>query len=396
VTKTVMILAASLYQVEAIRAAKRLGYRVVTSDNRPDNPGHALADISYAIDTTDRHEILRAARQENICAILSPCTDVAVSTAAFVSQELGLRGVPLSAADTLTTKLRFREHAIKIGIPYPRFIPSDQWRQPISVLQFPVIVKPNKSSGSKGIRIALNHSEIDHAITDAKKQSLDGNAIIEQVIVGSQHTCEGLLRNGRVVFSVITDRFTTPPPYVATSGHRVPSLTTDKFKQHIVETIQKTLTSLDVFDCVFDCDFILTPDSSVVLLEITPRLGGNSIGKLTYYCTGTNIYDIDIMQSCGTLHENPVDTIKNAWGLEILGLMNGGTVRYGASFIKDVLNKDNIVEFNLDYSNGQRVKPFTNGRNRIGEVILTSRSRQELDKAVESLINKFYSRHPVC
>jgi hypothetical protein len=37
-TKTLLVLAASMYQIPAIETAKRLGYRVITTDNVPDNP----------------------------------------------------------------------------------------------------------------------------------------------------------------------------------------------------------------------------------------------------------------------------------------------------------------------------------------------------------------------
>ena len=51
--KTILVLAASRYQLPTITSAKRLGYRVITTDNLPENPGHALADVNYLVDTLD-------------------------------------------------------------------------------------------------------------------------------------------------------------------------------------------------------------------------------------------------------------------------------------------------------------------------------------------------------
>src|SRR3954464_13348905 len=106
--KTLLVLAAAQYQMDAIRTAKRLGYRVVTTDNIPGNPGHALADEAYGIDTTDLDAVLEIARAEKIDGVVAPCTDVAVVTAAHLADELDLPGVPVAAARIVTDKLAFR------------------------------------------------------------------------------------------------------------------------------------------------------------------------------------------------------------------------------------------------------------------------------------------------
>ena len=104
--RTVVVLAASVYRLDAIRTAQRLGYRVVTVDNRPANPGPSLADASYDVDTTDLQGVLDVARRESIAGIISPCADVAVPTAAFVAEQLGLPGPPLASTRTVCSSCR--------------------------------------------------------------------------------------------------------------------------------------------------------------------------------------------------------------------------------------------------------------------------------------------------
>src|SRR5690606_27437985 len=119
-TKTLLVLAASLYQVAAIETARRLGYRVVTTDNAPANPGHALADKSYGVDTTDVDAVLELAVRENISGVIAPGTDVAVVTAAVVAERLRLPGPPPEAARILTDKFAFRRFLANGGLPCPR------------------------------------------------------------------------------------------------------------------------------------------------------------------------------------------------------------------------------------------------------------------------------------
>ena len=121
-----MVLAASIYQVPAIEAAKELGYRVVTTDNAPSNPGHALADASHVVDTTDLPGVLALAVAERIDGIISPGTDVAVETAAFVAERLGLPGPGTEAARTFTQKRLFRDFLRRAGLPCPEVIDLDE------------------------------------------------------------------------------------------------------------------------------------------------------------------------------------------------------------------------------------------------------------------------------
>ncbi len=48
-----LIFPASYYQLETIGAAQRMGFEVVTFDNNPSNPGHALAEYSHILDVRD-------------------------------------------------------------------------------------------------------------------------------------------------------------------------------------------------------------------------------------------------------------------------------------------------------------------------------------------------------
>src|SRR5213078_2129415 len=119
--KTLLVLAASTYQLDAIRKAKELGIRVITTDNVPSNPGHRLADRCYSIDTTDRAGVLDLARRERINGVIAPATDVALETAAYVAAALALPGPSVESAAILVSKWQFRQFLKREGLPCPRF-----------------------------------------------------------------------------------------------------------------------------------------------------------------------------------------------------------------------------------------------------------------------------------
>ncbi len=86
----VLIIPAGVYQLPAILKAKEIGLKVITADNRPQNPGHKHADRSESISVIDKDNILALAREENIDAIFTMASDIALETVSYVTRELGL------------------------------------------------------------------------------------------------------------------------------------------------------------------------------------------------------------------------------------------------------------------------------------------------------------------
>ncbi len=328
-TKTLLVLAASKYQVPAIETAKALGYRVITTDNVATNPGHALADASYQVDTTDFDGVLRLAVREKISGVIAPGTDVAVITAARIAEVLGLPGPSPEAAVLLTRKLAFRAFLQDAGLACPRVIRiADGLRLDGGLFgSAKWLLKPNCSSGSKGIFIVSDEAEYYSRVVDSRSFSLDGEAFLEEFLEGSQHTCEGVLEGGRVVLSLLTDRDTASPPYTATIGHRVPSRLPGHVQAEALSTIESVMARLGVSDGPFDCDFVATPDR-VVLIEITPRLGGNSLSRLFKAALGFDLTAYAVTTACGDLYPVPPSTPPEAAAIRILGVEQGGRLTW--------------------------------------------------------------------
>ena len=276
-SKTLLVLAASLYQLEAIQTARRLGCRVITTDNRPDNPGHALADRAYGADTRDLDAVLAIARAERIAGVIAPCTDVAMPTAAVVAAELGLAGPPVSSTHIVCDKACFRDFQAVNGLPHPQFL---KLKSPDELPELEAakrwIVKPCQSSGSKGIRVVSGREELRAALQAAFPFSPSGEVVVEEFLPGHQGTCDGWLSAGRIAWHCLLDRQTVPLPFVVTSGHHLPTLLPPADQARVLDAVGEVWGRLGVTDGPFDCDFVVNPEA-VFILELSPRLGGNSI-----------------------------------------------------------------------------------------------------------------------
>ena len=73
--KKIIILGGNIYQ-----KARKRGLFVISLDNRPENKGHIHSDKYYNISTVNKNDILQIAEEENISAITSAASDIALPT----------------------------------------------------------------------------------------------------------------------------------------------------------------------------------------------------------------------------------------------------------------------------------------------------------------------------
>lgn len=388
-TKTLLVLAASTYQLDVIKAARRLGLRIVTTDNRPDNPGHRMADIAYCADTTDTAAVLDIAIKENISGVIAAATDVAVPTAAFISQELGLPGINDHAARTLTDKRAFREFQRQAGLPSPEVLDLTKIQDDSNNgTRGRWIIKPTRASGSKGIRILEHADERSDWMADAAAQSSNGAVLVEQFLEGTQHTLEGVFEAGKLGFFVVTDRMTASPPHVATRGHCVPSTLSSKCIDEISTQIASIFQQLDVQDCMLDCDFVST-DSGPVILEISPRLGGNSLNRLVACHRGVDLVKTAIHHATGGAWEmGPPEQTDTAAAILILGVDHDGKLHFSEKEAELLRATSWVKELVMDYGHGEGVRRFKDGRDRVGEILIEATNRNQLEQRMDEAMTR--------
>lgn len=377
--RSLLVLGMSTYQVETVHTARRLGYRIVGSDNVPDNPGHTLVDRSYPVDTTDQEGILSVARRENVAGVIAPCTDVAVPTAAYVARRLGLVGPPLAAAEVVCDKLAFRAYLKTNGFRVPAFhsLPAPAGLPAALFDGRPWIVKPDRSSGSKGVFIVRSRAELDERLPETLSFSPTGRAVLEEFIDGRQGTCEGVVQDGRVALACFLDRQTVAPPYVATCGHRVPTTLPARAQQRVAGELERLWQRLGVTDAVFDCDFILDGEA-VYLLEVSPRLGGNCIAALLWKASGFHFTEFAVRLACGERPQAPRELTIRPMAVLILGSPWSGRLRYDEEAAESLARADWVDSLTMDLRAGSPVRAFVNGRHRVGECFVRGSSYDDV------------------
>ena len=151
---TLLFLGASISQLPAIRFAREAGHRVVAVDGDPNAVAFSLAHISEAVDFTDIGRVEEIGAREGAQGVLAVCTDRAVVPAAAVATSLGLPGIGIEVARTMTNKAAMRTRLAGGNVPQPPHAvvstPDDIASLGASV-PYPAVLKPTDSGGQRGV-----------------------------------------------------------------------------------------------------------------------------------------------------------------------------------------------------------------------------------------------------
>ncbi|MDR1040207.1 MAG: hypothetical protein LBR80_08600 [Deltaproteobacteria bacterium] len=376
--RKLLVLGASRYQLPVIRKAREMGLTVLTADNAPSNPGHAEADLAFSCDTTDAEGIASLAASEAVSGIIAPSTDVALPALALACSRLGLPGPGEEAATILTRKASFRALQRELGLPHPPFaaFSGPFWPKGLDPRCGPWAMKPNVSSGSKGVFMADGPEEFGRLAPETLRHSLDGTGVLEAWVKGTQHTCEGILHDGVPEGVMMTDRVTAPPPWAATWGHFSPAIgLSPGLRMSLLSSLRTVFDRLELRQGTFDCDFV-APESgkSCIILEATPRLGGNSLSSLYRTSMKADIERYAVCHAVGLPQDFNPEAVPQDAGVMLFGVLSRGKLSFDREAAANLPKEPWVLSFEMDLPYGAQVEPFANGRCRVGEALITGDS----------------------
>ena len=169
-----------------IKAAHEQGYYVITADYLPDNIAHKYSDEFVNVSIIDKEAVLAVAKEKNIDGIMSFGVDPGVIAASYVQNKMGLPSFgPYESVEILQNKDKFRQFLADNGFNVPKskaFSSVEEALKDREFYEFPVIVKPTDSAGSKGVTRVDCFEELLPALEYAFAHSIKGKVIVEEFI----------------------------------------------------------------------------------------------------------------------------------------------------------------------------------------------------------------------
>ena len=200
--KRILIIGSGQWQLHLIKTAKALGLYTINTNLYPNSLGFQFADLGLALDIYDREGHLALAREYGVDAVPTDQIDIAVPTAAYVAERLGLPGIGSRAAELFTNKVRMREFCAAHGTRQPAYSvchSPEEAARAASALGYPVIIKPTDNRSSRGVFKVGSEAELRAALPETLANSREPRFLVEQYIGGVELTVEGFMAGGRHV-----------------------------------------------------------------------------------------------------------------------------------------------------------------------------------------------------
>lgn len=386
--KRLMILGAGVYQVPAILKAKEMGYEtIVLSYNIKSYPGYNLADIPIEVDTTNQGKALEIAKQYCISGVFTTGTDVALKTLGYINSSLGLNGPSYEACLLSTDKSRMKKTFIENNVPTAQFFSVFNYIDAQASAQkigYPVMVKAINNSGSRGISKAESQDEFQTAWEYAKKYSKPGDpVIIKEFLDGVEFGVQAFIYQEKIQLVTPHNDTTTPPPYSTPIGHSYP-FKEPSIHRETEKAVIKGIKALGINNSAVNIDLIKT-SKDVKILEIGARMGATCLPELTHIYTG-----IDVLKECIKISIGEKPAFTKTQAQPVAGLLIGSKISGQIEAIKIPKEVDNqaVAYFSLDIHEGDEVKQFKIGPDRIGEIIVTGTDYSSAEKTAKDITDR--------
>ncbi|MFR8314574.1 ATP-grasp domain-containing protein [Eubacterium ventriosum] len=393
--KKLLLLGGSRYLLPVIEVAHKLGLYVITCDYLPDNIAHKYSDEYINVSIIDKEKVLETAKANKIDGIMSFATDPGVTTAAYVAEKMNLPSCgSYESVSILQDKGRFRKFLEDNNFTVPNarsYTNIQEALEDVEYFNWPVIVKPVDSAGSKGVTKVEKKEKLEESIKYALEFSHSNKFIIEDFIEkkGCSSDTDCFSVDGKLVVTTFSSqRFDEKAdnPY-APMAYSWPSTFSKESEEELHSEIQRLLTLLNMKTSIYNVETREGIDGKAYIMEVSPRGGGNRLAEMIRYATGMDLIESAVKAAVGDsvigLEQKKYD---GYWAEYVLHSFENG--KFKELYIEPQIRENNLKELDLWVNPGDEVHTFTAANYAIGTVVLKFNSKDEMETIMRSMNEK--------
>lgn len=385
--KKILIVGGGFNQLPLIQVAKREGYVVVVVDYAGKNwPAYHYADKLYNVSTQDEASILEVAKKEEIDGIISN-SEPSMLIVNSIAERLGLNGNPVEGIKDLMSKRRFRDLQRRAGVYAPNHFEVTTAEEAVAVsdiIKSPIIIKPCKSSASRGCMVVETHDAKDIALAfhACEHYSRDKHVVVEEyVAMPSLRTIEGdiFVYGDSILWDgfFFTTRASWAPmvPMVYTGPIRLE----EKKRKQVKSVVSKVVKAAGIRFGEFNIEGYFTRTGEFFIIEVNARQGGNFLPAYIHRYTGID-YNRLLVTTCVNDNDywNSILEMQRNYRYVIMDSVYSQTDGYYKGLTFDDFIKPKITSVKELLSVGDRVVKCIDGTSIVASVLLECDNMDEL------------------
>ena len=386
VIRKALVVGGGIRHVEVAKILKSYGYFVVLVDYLQHPVAAQYADKHICANAFDKEVLLRIATEENVSNIVCVCHDLAIPAIAYVSEKLGL-DFPFSYSCSLDYTVKSRMKAIfrAHGIPSARYLEVGVDSALPKDVEFPLVVKPVDSSGSRGVSKVEHRADYDIAVRNACAQSRTSTAIVEEFVTGQEYQVDCYVRNGVATVVMIRQKLRfDDDAVVSPAGSLVIPFDQVRDVKRFSDLAQKLATAFNVKTntLFFQC---IDHGGELSMIELGVRIGGGLSYRMIKEITGFDYLKAAVdaqlqVQNGDEPRRNPHYYMTNALFADkcIIGSISG----------LDFLLQDGVIDlYDIYKQAGDVVDGTITNKNRLAFYMVHGDSRAEICERMSRVLS---------
>ncbi len=382
----VVVVGCGFPQLSLVRAARSKGCVVIGADANPAAVAVPHCNEFFEVSTSDVDGLCDLVRRAEAAAVTTTGSEVSLKATAEVAQRLGL---PFYA-DPETVRRCQEKDAMRggyraAGLAVPEFARCEQLGEAIAFARsrgFPLVVKPSRGWGQRGVARVNDESELPRAFEEARAQSASAGAplvVLEEWLEGREYSVNGWIEDGVLVSYCVTERITVPGrrPLGVMIAEVYPSGLSADDEARVVREARRGAVALGHVRGPCYSQVALGP-RGCFLFETAARCGGGFDADVTRLASGVDLYDRLLGVAFGDPvleHQGVVAPVRNAAIAKFL-VARPGRVRTvgGLEAARAIPGVDDVQSF---VTVGGRVWPLTDSAKRAAYALAHGATRDE-------------------
>lgn len=281
--KKILVVGGGAYQVPLIKRIIELGYNAYCVDGNEKAMGFECATGYKHINVLDENACLEYAKDIGIDAVMTYGATLTLPTVAYIGEKLGLPALPIDTAELSKSKYKIKRRLADCGCNikgdfFEMYSVEDASKHKFNL---PCVIKPSDGSGSKGVSLVYNESEIGNAVKYAFEGARYGEFYAESLIEGEEYSAEAFVANGEIfVYSIVKTTFERFDNGDISYGHRTPSGLSKEIETSVCDEVKKAIKALNITMASVNFDVIISKDDNKpYIIDCGIRVGQNLIAS---------------------------------------------------------------------------------------------------------------------
>ncbi len=382
----VLIVGCGFPQLGLLGAARDLGLHVIGVDVNPSSIGARVCHEFHEASTHDIDAIVRVAKRAGAVGITTCGSELALTSVVRAAEALGMPFYgDVATVDRCQAKDLMRDAYRSGGAPIPAFASASTFAQVEAFVAgqgLPIILKPSRGWGQRGVSKVEATSELAPAYQRARDASTSGMVLVEEFVDGAEFSVNAYTQDGATTVLSVTERIIThyPDPPGITFAEWYPSgLDPERHAQAIAAAVAG-IRALGIRRGPTYTQLRLGTGGAK-LVETAYRLGGGLDPDVALLASGTSLF----RKILGVALDRPnweaagpeAERHGGAIGKFLVGRPGRITRITG---LEEARAMSGVVAAEVYVEVGGTVHPLTDGSKRAGHVLAFGNDRNDAEE----------------